>query len=180
MKKYWLCCLLVWTSVNFTNAQSTLEEWEGIYEGEMVIGFTERPNDSLHVRFEMLPLEKEASWTYKMIYNSKRYGEIIKDYIIYQDGEGDKNFILDEKDGILIEMSLMNNCFYEMFEVMEQLFATTLCKDGDNLRFDLAVSLKKKKRVSTTEPEGDEDPIEVISYKPTQHQTVVLHRIDVE
>lgn len=180
MKKYWLCCLLVWISVNYANAQSALEEWEGIYEGEMLIGFTERSNDSLHVRFEMLPLEEEASWTYKMIYNSKRYGEIIKDYIIYQDGDSNESFILDEKDGILIEMSLMNNCFYEMFEVVEQLFAATLCKDGDSLRFDLAVSPKKMKRVSRIEPEEGEDPIEVISYKPTQHQTALLHRIDME
>lgn len=161
------------------NAQSVLEKWEGVYAGQMVIGFTERPNDSVDVKFELLPIDSDSIsvWSYVMTYNSKNYGEIIKDYKIQRAGDSETDFILDEKDGILIGMSLMNDCFYDMFEVMDQLYATTLRKVDDGIEFDLFTASKKMKMVTNSEEDDAGDSYEVTSYKATQHQTVMLKRV---
>ena len=177
MKKYLISCILVLTSIVSVNAQSVIENWEGEYEGQMIIGFVDRPNDSVSVQFELLPIVPDSIWSYIMTYNSKRYGEIIKAYEIHWDGESSTNFVLDEKDGILIEMSLMNGCFYEMFEVLDRLYTTTLRKIDDDILFDLFTASIKNKSVFNSEEDEEGVSYEVTSYKPTQHQTVLLKRI---
>ncbi len=158
------------------SAQSFPEDWEGIYDGKMTIGSTERLNDSVAVVFELATIEKDSSWTYRMIYNSERFGVITKDYIIRRDGNNPTNYLLDELDGILIEMSLMNGCFYDVFEVMDQLYSTTMCWNNGSIRFDLYMSSRNTPRVTNSEVDEEGNSYEVKSYKPTQHQTVVLTR----
>jgi hypothetical protein len=177
MKKYLIACILAFSFLNSVNAQSILEKWEGVYEGEMIIGFTNRPNDSVNVKFELLPIDADSSWTYKMTYGSKRFGIIVKDYEIHRDGNSTTNFLLDEKDGIIIEMSLMNDCFYEMFEVMDQLYSTTMRKLGDDIHFDLFTAAMKKSMVTNSDEDEEGVSYEVTSYKPTQHQSVILKRL---
>lgn len=172
-----LLCFLAMTSFISVHAQSVLESWEGTYEGDMVVGFDDRGNDSVYVLFQLLPIEKDSSWSYRMTYVSGEYGQIVKDYIIRRVGNSTVDFLLDEKDGIVIEMSLMNNCFYDMFEVMDQLYATTLRKIDDEIQFDLFTSTKANGTLTKSEADENGDVYEVTSYKPNLHQTVVLKRI---
>ena len=177
MKKYLIGCFLVVSSLASINAQSVLESWEGEYEGQMVVGFTGRANDSVDVRFELKPIEADSSWTYRMTYDSQKFGVVVKEYEIHRVGNSTVDFLLDEQDGIIIEMSLMNNCFYDMFEVMDNLYATTLRKIGDDIHFDLFTSAKKKATVTTSEEDDDGNIYEVTSYKPSLHQSIYLHSI---
>ena len=158
------------------SAQSFPEDWIGTYEGKMVIGFTDRPSDSVAVVFELQTIEKDSSWTYRMTYTSSRYGVIVKDYIIRRDGNNPANYLLDEQDGILIEMSLMNGCFYDLFEVMDQLYSTTMCMMNGTIRFDLYVSSHSTPLTTNSEVDEDGNSYQVKSYKPIQHQTVLLTR----
>lgn len=176
MKKYLVSCTIALSAILSVNAQSVLETWEGTYEGEMIVGLTNRLNDTVNVKFELLPIEADSSWTYKMTYDSRQYGIIVKDYEIHRDGNSTKNFLLDEKDGIIIEMSLMNDCFYEMFEVMDQLYSVTMRKIGDDIQFDLFTAAMKKAMVTNSDPDEEGNSYEVTSYKPTQHQTAILKR----
>ncbi len=180
MNKYLIACTLVLSSLLSANSQSVLDNWEGTYQGEMIVGITNRSNDSLNVKFELLPIETDSSWTYKMTYDSKRYGIIVKDYEIHRDGNSTTNFLLDEKDGIIIEMSLMNDCFYDMFEVMDQLYAITMRKVGNSIHFDLFTASKKKAMITNSDEDDEGISYEVKSYKPMQHQTVILNRITAE
>lgn len=177
MKKHILLCLLVMISVISVKAQSVLESWEGTYEGDMVVGFDDKANDSVYVLFQMLPIEADSSWSYRMTYISDEFGHIVKDYVIRRVGNSTVDFLLDEKDGIVIEMSLMNNCFYDMFEVMGNLYATTLRKIGDELHFDLFTASKNQGTLTKSEVDENGDVYEVTSYKPSLHQTVMLKRI---
>lgn len=177
MKKYLLICILILTTVTTVNAQTTLEAWEGDYSGQMIIGFTNRPNDSLDVTFEFKPIKDDSVWSYKLVFNSETYGKIVKDYEVHRVGDSEKDFLMDEKDGIIIEMSLLDGCFYDLFEVMDNYISSTLCKNGDDLRFDLFMSSKKTGTVTSSEEDEEGKTFEVTSYKPTLHQTVVLKRI---
>lgn len=161
--------------MSFLNAQSPLQEWEGVYEGQMIIGFSERENDTVAVTFELLPIIPDSSWTYRMSYMNKRYGKITKDYEILRNGESWTNFLLDEKDGIIIEMTLMNDCFYSVFEVTDQIYSIAMRKVKKNIEFDLFTSTKNS-LVTSSSPEEYSDTYEVFSCKPNQHQTVLLKR----
>jgi hypothetical protein len=111
-----------------------------------------------------------------MTYHSAKYGEIVKDYIIRKTGDAKSEYILDELDGILIEMTLMDNCFYSSFEVLGNLYMTTLYKRGDDLFFDLVVVSIEPTKESTSEEDEEGNSFQVSSYKPTLHQSVYLKR----
>ncbi|MDG1330771.1 MAG: hypothetical protein P8P74_00460 [Crocinitomicaceae bacterium] len=176
MKKITLICILSLWAICPMFAQSILADWEGVYEGEMIIGNTVRPNDSVKVSFELTPLEVDSTWTYRMTYHSDKFGKIVKDYQLTRVGDSKTDFLLDEKDGIIIEMSLMNNCFYSMFEVMDNLYSTSLRKSGDKLHFDLFSSNMKEGKITKNEADKPDDIFEVASYKPGLHQTITFTR----
>jgi hypothetical protein len=177
MKKSLFLFVFSLTAIVSVHAQSVLSEWEGAYEGEMIVGNTTRSNDTVKVSFELTPLEADSTWTYRMTYHSDKFGEIVKDYQLTRVGDSKIDFLLDEKDGIIIEMSLMNNCFYSMFEVMDNIYSTSLRKSGDKLQFDLFSSKMKEGTITKNEAEKPEEVFEVTSYKPGLHQTIVFKRI---
>lgn len=172
MKNFLLIYILVLTSVASANAQSVLADWEGTYEGEMIIGSTIRQNDTAKVTFELIPLEVNSTWTYRMTYVNKKYGTIVKDYQLTRVEESKVDFLLDERDGIVIEMSLMNDCFYSVFEVLGGFYSTSLRRSGESLQFDLFSSNKKDGTVTKNEDEDPDNIFKVTSYKPGLHQTI--------
>lgn len=177
MKKCLFIVVLSLSAIMTANAQSVLAEWEGSYEGLMIMGNTTRPNDSVKVTFEFTPLEIDSTWTYRMTYLSDKFGTIVKDYQLTRVGDSKVDFLLDEGDGIIIEMSLMNDCFYSMFEVMDNSYSTSLRKSGNSIQFDLFSSKMNEGTITKNEAENPEDVFEVTSYKPGLHQTITFNRI---
>ncbi len=161
-------------------AQDFPESWEGTYEGNMILGFANRPNDTVPVVFEMLPVIADSVWTYKTTFNSERYGVIVKDYqIIRKTKENDQDFLLDEQNGIQMDMIFMNGALYGMYEVMGQMFIVTGRMTGEQLFIELFAAPMNNPLITGTEddPETEEmDAIEAKSYQPFLHQTVLLTR----
>lgn len=176
MKKILFLISVILFCASDVSAQSALNDWEGEYKGQMAIGYANGRSDSLDVTFELRTIEKDSSWTYKMLYNSKTFGEVLKDYEIKRVGINPASYVLDEKDGTLIDMTYMDGCLYDMFEVMDNYFISTFCKNGDDLRFDLFMSSSKPSAVTVSEEDEEGETYEVISYKPLLHQTVVLEK----
>lgn len=173
-----ICCLLFVLLTLTSYSQEFPNDWTGFYAGEMIIGFDGRPNDTAQVEFEMLPLEEGKRWSYKMTFKSKQYGDIVKNYEtrLIKDSTGREVYVLDELDGILIDVTPMNECTYDMFEVMGQIFSVSMCHDGEGIRYEIFGSLKEGKRVTNSEPDSQGQSFEVTSYKPILHQTVYLKR----
>jgi len=168
---------LLFTALNCSFAQSVLEGWEGDYEGRMVLGYATGYTDSLDVTFEFKSIEKDSSWAYKFVFKSEKFGEVVKGYEIQRDRNSTTNFVLDEKDGTVVELTWMNGCFYDMYSVMDNFFMSTLCKFGSDLRFDLFMSSAKPSSVTVSEEDEEGNTYEVSSYKPTLHQSVILKRM---
>ncbi|MFT5858082.1 MAG: hypothetical protein ACI865_000166 [Flavobacteriaceae bacterium] len=157
-------------------SQSFPEGWEGHYSGEMHIGYADRDGDTLAVDFVLEEIVNDSSWTYTLTFHSDKFGEIVKDYIIRRADGSTRDYILDEQDGIEIEMSLMNNCLYTSFEVLAHQYTTALYKMQDDLFFDLTVISTTPTKTTSSEKDEDDNSFEVKSYKPTQHQSVYLTR----
>ena len=148
----------------------------GSYSGTMIINSGNGVSDSLSVEFEFLEQIPDSSWTYKMIFKSPKYGEITKDYLLKSKTKKDtSNYIFDEQNGILMEMTFLNNCLYGMYEVEGQYFISTLrIIDEEQLLYDLIIAPATNPSISTY---TGEEKFEVKSYKPTMQQTVYLKKV---
>lgn len=156
-------------------AQHPLDSWLGDYEGKMILGYSNGKVDSVDIEFSFKELVNDTIWSHKMIYKSEKWGEITKDYYIRSIRKSDTiNFILDERNGIELQATLMNNCFYEFYNVMGSYYATTLRKEGEKLIFDLFSAPENS--LKENEVEGDDGPIKVGSIKTKLHQTAILYR----
>ncbi len=180
MKNLSLFILLIVIIYN-TSAQSNFPEaWVGNYEGEMTIGYFDKPTTTAQVSYSLQEIITDSVWSHKMIFYSDEYGEVVKDYVIRANKKGDHvNFILDELNGIEMEMSFMNNCLYGIFTVSENYYSTTFRKLPDeSLLWDLYVTPQDSKKVDAIESGtgAEKKTFEVTSFKPSLHQTVVFKK----
>ncbi|MEM8568584.1 MAG: hypothetical protein AAGF85_19160 [Bacteroidota bacterium] len=180
MKKLLILISFVY-NIDHTSAQTEFPTaWIGDYEGEMVIGNIDKPSTTAQVEYSLHEVIEDSVWSHKMTFKSDEYGDVVKDYVIRARKKGDRvNFILDELNGIEMEMSFMDNCLYGLFMLNESSYVTTFrwVSEG-SLLWDLHVTAHDTKKVnSVASGEGEEKQIfEVSSYKPALHQTVMFKK----
>ena len=173
-----LVALLLFLPTLFVSGQNEFPTgWVGSYSGDMMIANANVPVDTARVDFEFVELIEDSVWTYKMTFHSERYGEIVKDYVIRANTSGDKqNFILDELNGIFMELTLLDGKLYGMYEVMGYMYTVSMRKLGDDLMYELFGSPMGDPLVSVAK-EGKEE-IEAKSHKPTVAQSALLKKND--
>lgn len=177
MIRYLLSAFVFWAiSAEHSYAQSSFpDQWIGEYEGDMIIATAGRPNDTIPLDFQLLEIIPDSVWSYVMNYHSTKWGELTKDYRYVRSKKGDDiNFIFDEQNGIVMELTFMNDCFYGMYDVSEMIFINSFRKQGDGLFFELFAGPSSNPKISSAR-EGDE-VYEAKSFKPTLVQSVVLRR----
>lgn len=158
--------------------QSFPNDWIGDYKGTLLIGSLNRPNDTIPVDFKLHEVESDSAWTYTMTYHSARFGELTKDYRIVRKQKNDPvNFIFDELNGIKMEMTLMNDCLYGMYDVMEQFFVSTIYYIDGKLMLDLMIAPKNSQQTTTAKGEDGEEDVDAVSFKPVMHQRVWLEKV---
>lgn len=173
-----LLCFLTFAA----NAQNSFpEDWIGSYSGKMKMSYLGHKNDTVDVDFVIKEVEKDSIWTYTMTYNSDKWGTVVKDYRYVAEKKGDfTNFIFDELNGIQMKMTLFDNCFYGMYEVMNGMYISTLRKIGNDLFFELFSASMENPFITRTEPDEKGETIEAKSMKPMLVQSVLLHRKSTE
>ncbi len=154
------------------------EDWVGNYSGIMLMHYPQANRvDTVNVFFEINEIEPDSSWTYVMSYDSKKYGDIIKEYqIILPNKDNRYLYHLDEKDGIIIEMTHMANTMYSNFSVMGSYLTSRMERVEGGIAFEI-VSTKEEPSLQTGIEDPDE-PIEVFSYAPFTVQRVFLEEVD--
>jgi len=155
------------------------DSWLGEYQGTMYILSAKRNTiDSVDVKFEFSETEIVNRWHYKMTYQNTKFGEIIKDYeIVKPDSLNQNNYLLDEKDGIIIQSTLMGNTLYSNFIVSGTLQCSILCKVGDDLYFEVTTSKDEYTLSTQNSPKNNEQSFIVDSYPPFTTQFVRFVKI---
>ena len=163
-------------------AQDTFpQDWVGNYSGKMKMAYLGHKNDTVDVDFVLKEIEKDSIWTYTMTYNSDKWGTVIKDYRYVAEKKGEfTNFIFDELNGIKMKMTLFDNCFYGLYDVMNGMYISTLRKIGDDLFFELFSAPMENPFITKTEPDEAGERIEAKSMKPMLVQSVLLRRTSSE
>ena len=162
---------LLFTCFTFSFSQFP-ENWVGKYSGKMLLSSVSAPSDSIDVSLEINTVHTDSVWTYNMSYVSQRIGKIEKNYfIVRRNGQ----YLMNEGNGILIEMSYMNNSFYEFYTVEGMIFSTIMRKSGQDIYFEIFGANEKPTLLSESTPEGDDNTVyKVNSLKPTFVQSVLL------
>jgi hypothetical protein len=111
--------------------------WLGRYEGQMEIYSSTDLQQIVGVQLDIQIMDRENYWIYNMSYLSPQ-GEVLstKAYHIVYD-ETNKKVWMDEGDSLLIEMTRMGNCFYDHYELSGMFFSSSLCKQSEQLVFEL-------------------------------------------
>jgi hypothetical protein len=124
--------------------QGIPDEWLGSYEGVMEIYNNNGLQQKIGVNFDLQIMDRPNYWTYNMTYINLKDGEVMstKAYKIFY-AEETKKLWLDEGDSLLIEMTHLGNCFYDHFELSDMFFNSALCKQDDNLLFEITGGQKK-------------------------------------
>lgn len=155
-------------------------QWIGEYSGIMTLNNVGSEPFTLHIDFTFTEIKKDSAWTYTMCYNSDRFGEMVKDYRILKAPNTDpSHFLMDEQNGIVMDLSFMNNGFYEFFEidgVQGSMFATILKKQGEDIYFEIFGSSNTPERRSHIDASEESPAMDVLSYKPNFTQSVLLKR----
>lgn len=160
--------ILVFLSLGFQgSAQSNFPvSWQGQYAGKMQIENLSGIVDSVEVLFDLLPNKEKNHWTYRMTYNSNKWGKMVKEYEMrWHDSLQSPNlFILDEHNGLLLTEQFINNSFYSHYEVEGQHYLTLLKKEGSGLYFEIRCTDPKAGLKTNSIPNANEGSFTVSTY----------------
>lgn len=167
-----LTFLLYLFSISSFFSQTFPEGWTGKYSGimEIINGMNKQ---EVAVDFELLEIKKDSLWSYKMTYKTPNQAPLVKDYLLRRTG-ATWSFVIDEQDGIQIDVRLMGNVFYDFYEVNGMFFTSRLSKEKKGLFFELMGGTKSDFRKTST---GISEVTEVYSYPPAFVQKVQLTKV---
>lgn len=153
------------------------DDWLGHYEGELKLINAER-GQTMSLPMTVIISETDTlnrwNWYSKTMYQGK---EIIKDYALVRTDSMPKNhFLMDENNGIYLDRVLLDNGFYDYFEVGNLGLYGITKKVGDDIHFEIASFSLDSKTYSTYQ--GTEFQVDTVtSYKVINTQKVVLKRV---
>lgn len=126
------------------------EDWIGVYEGEMEWYSNGRLNAKIPLRVEVYKVDSlENTWGWRSTYDSTEAVpyEVVKDYLVIQkDTSIEHKYVMDEQNGILLDMNLIDNTFYTSFEVASNRILSTNKLIHDKLYHELIMSPVTKNR----------------------------------
>ena len=147
------------------------KKWMGKYKGELtsvnLAGQESQFGMELHIS------EKEDStYNFTIIYTS---GETKQERAYQLIPDGDNHFMLDEKNGIILDMSLGKDRLTSFFEVQGSYLHVNYIFTKKGLRFELTSSSKAEITGGIENEEGEKIP-EVQSYKTISFQFASLKK----
>ena len=150
------------------------DDWLGQYEGSMFIDTKNHTRDTIDVDFGLTEMIKDSLWAYKMVFHTKDHGMILKDYLIHAKKKGDSiNFILDQKNRVEIELTLMNNCLYSAYRLDDVIYSSMLKRLVEGILFEIFT-------VNALDPNysvlrfDEENQLNIESYFPQVVQSALL------
>lgn len=147
------------------------ESWLGKYEGTM----ESKDMNGLSFTYKMgmeISTLTDSSYTFLIIYGEDSSRQE-RSYLLYNNGPN--KFVLDEQNGILLEMSYAFDRLVSVFEIQGALLHVSYIKQKKGIRFELTSS-KKSFKTGDIEFEGDKIP-EIYSYITSSFQQAELKKV---
>lgn len=162
---------IAWCSA-FSFAQSFIpSDWIGNYEGNMSLS-SAGGSQTVQIAFNFQEIKKDSIWTYTMKYIRPGQDALVKDYRIVKQPNG--SFVLDEQDGILIDLPYRNGAFLSIFEVDGMVHCSSMSKIERGIRLELFGADISRPSKTTQSVDEKNQAFVVNSFAPSYAQTVVL------
>jgi hypothetical protein len=120
-------------SISKLQAQTFPLDWLGNYNGQMEI-IHQKGTQQVYVELQLFERKADKEWGFKMTYFAPNQEKNVKDYVIRKTENG---FVMDEQDGIEIQMTWIGNGFYDYYELDGRFFTSRLTKEKKGLFFEL-------------------------------------------
>ena len=148
------------------------DAWLGIWKGELVIlndAGTDKMS-SVHMELHISKTDSVNIYNWRIIYRDSSKED--RKYLLRIVDKSKGKYIIDEKDGIMLEANLFESTLVSRFEVTGTLLDVSYKLDDDKIVFEVITS--QLKPTSTTK--SNVDQVEVNSYTVTNIQKAYLFR----
>lgn len=160
---------IAWASSLCAQSPVGLSNCEGIWTGDLEMVGRLGQVRKVPMRLDIIR-SGDSVWVWKTVYDENKV-PIVKDYLMRLVNEREGKYMLDERDGILINVSLMGNKFYSLFDVEGTILSCTY-QFTDSLLFYEIVSGPSKPEKTSKLADGNK----VNSYEVKSLQRAVLRR----
>ncbi len=145
--------------------------WNGVWKGLTVNVAADGKREEIPMELHVLPLSQGRAHSWKILYG-KDAAQTTRPYEIMP-VDGDPNrFVVDEKNGLLIDNQLVGSVLYSQFMVTTNLVTTRFELKGDEMRVELLMFDLRAPRQSKLNGGN----IEVASYRFRSAQSGVLKK----
>lgn len=169
MNKHLIFLLVGIISCLFVHAQHHIKSWAGKYSGELVIY---KPDGNVAQTVSMVldigPTADSTVWTWKTTYNKND----VRDYVVLIKDASKGKYVLDEKNGILIDLRFFGNKILSCFDVEGYLIYDSHTLVGNEIIFELSSSSEEQ----ATRSGGKDEIPKVKSMHQVTYQRAVLKR----
>lgn len=139
--------------------------WHGVWRGVMHNTVKSGKTMKVPVVFEVLPIKDSDDLIWR-----KTYGEgnkkVVKDYRLVQLPKHKDRFVVDEQNGIKLDMRKVGRVMHGCFTIKKQIYTARYELRKDSLTFEITVA----------EPSGENQPHGVQDYTTTVVQAATLAR----
>lgn len=161
---------------NSTSAQPKTfpDEWLGVWEGTLHIYNHQNVLQSIPMSLENLRTDSADIFQWVIIYGEDKIkGK--RDYILKTKDKSKGHYVVDEKNGILLDAYLLENKLISHFEVMGNQLTSIYERQEDKMIFEIIVNKSVPATVSgNIKAEGQEDIPEVKSFPIIGYQKAIL------
>lgn len=164
---------LLWLVVSlplFAQKNTLLKEWQGVWKGNLEIWSTKTEKPQIvPMELHILPTDSAQKFIWKIVYNQEP-----RNYILYAQNPEKGIFLLDEQNGIKMEMKLWQNLFVSTFEVENNLLVGTYRLQKKEIWFEILFYPKSNAQKTGNLPE--QKIPEVVFYPSQVLQRAVLKK----
>jgi len=142
----------------------------GIYKGELEIN-SPRGTNKVPMEFHLLPTDTEGAYKYTLVYGQGKERQERKYHLLEKDREKGL-YVVDEKNGIVLDDKVVGNRMYSLFEVNDSLLTTFITFYRDHMVFEIVFA----PRQMANETFATADSTRVLSYPISTVQRAILQK----
>ena len=153
------------------NTAALPPNWQGVWRGDTTITANDGSIEMVTMLMTIEPLAHDAH-TWRIEYITDAQHSVLAYEISPDKDKGDGHFIVDEKNGVLLDCSLFDATLVSQFQVDGALLMSRFEQRDDTIRVEMVSCAAFAPRSTRTR----EDNVEVLSYSCRSLQYGVLRR----
>ena len=151
------------------------KSWEGTYLGTLEIfnaGKSTPQEVEMELIIEQVGMELDK-WEWKIIYGENKI-KGMREYQLIEKDKGKGEYIIDERNSILLNAQFINGKLFSRFSVMGNLILATYRKEGEYIYFEILSGNAKVEEYTG----GEEDVTNVGNYNVNVSQVARLKKVE--